>query len=210
MKKKDVHEALRFDIITNAIASGEILKEKALMAAYGIGRSPLRDVLIKLQEEGLIKTIPRLGSMVTTLDIAEIRELLEVRRELEGFAASLAARRITSQQLDALQAIFDRAAGESPDEHLAGSIANYFDTQLHHTLYQAACNRKLDEILQRQHVMMLRLWFHMGLETIRFSTQAETLYALMAALEQKDPLKARSAMEAHIDLYAARVKAKFL
>ena len=57
---------------------------------------------------------------------------------------------------------------------------------------------------------MLRIWFHVGLDAIGFAHQAENLYQVLEALEQKDPQKARTAMEDHVDQYAAQVKEKFL
>ena len=210
MEKGEVYESLRSKIITNTLRPGEILNEKDLIARYGIGRTPLRDVLFKLQEEKLIKTIPRLGSMVTPMDMAEMRELVEVRRELEGFAAHLAAERIVPKQLKALRRILQGATEQFREEQEVDNVSNYFDTQFHHTLYEAACNGKLVDILQKMHVQMLRLWFSLGFKTIRFASQAESLYALLEAVERHDGAAARDAMQNHIDMYAARLKEKFL
>jgi DNA-binding GntR family transcriptional regulator len=57
---------------------------------------------------------------------------------------------------------------------------------------------------------MLRIWFHVGLDAIGFAHQAQNFYDVLEALEQKDPEKARTVMEDHVDLYAAQVKKKFL
>ena len=104
MKKEDAYETLRLRIVTNRVTPGEILNEKDLMAALEIGRSPLREALFRLQEENLVKPMPRLGYLVTTLDLSEMRELIELRRELEGFAGQLAAERISRKGYDAWQA----------------------------------------------------------------------------------------------------------
>jgi DNA-binding GntR family transcriptional regulator len=55
MNKEEAYEELRVRIVTNGVAPGEILKEKDLMAQLAIGRSPLREILFRLQEENLIK-----------------------------------------------------------------------------------------------------------------------------------------------------------
>ena len=57
---------------------------------------------------------------------------------------------------------------------------------------------------------MLRIWFHVGLDAIGFADQAQNLYEVLEALEQKDPAKTRTAMEKHVDQYAAQVKEQFL
>jgi DNA-binding GntR family transcriptional regulator len=210
MNKEQAYEELRVRIITNGVAPGEILNEKDLMAQLAIGRSPLREVLFRLQEENLIKPLPRLGYMVTTLDIFEVRELVELRRELEGFAGYLAAQRITAEQLEGLHTIIREAEAETTGTQDLSNISDYFDTRFHSLLYQAAGNQKLVKILQDLHIVMLRIWFHVGLDAIGFADQAQNLYEVLAALEQKDPDKTRRSMEDHVDQYAAQVKEKFL
>jgi DNA-binding GntR family transcriptional regulator len=210
MNKEEAYENLRMRIVTNGVAPGEILNEKDLMALLGIGRSPLREVLFRLQEESLIKPLPRLGYMVTSLDISDVRELVELRRELEGFAGFLAARRITANQLKELRAIIHQAEKDAPEKHDFSSITEYYDTRFHDLLYQAAHNRKLAKTLRRLHIDMLRIWFHVGLDAIGFSREVQNFHIVLTALEQKDADKARKAMEAHVDIYAAQVKDKFL
>ena len=210
MNKEEAYEELRVRIITNRVAPGEILNEKDLMAQLAIGRSPLREILFRLQEENLIKPLPRLGYMVTTVDIFEVRELVELRRELEGYAGYLAAQRITTGQLEDLRTIIREAETETAETPDVSNITEYFDTRFHSLLYQAAGNKKLVKILQDLHIVMLRIWFHVGLDAIGFADQAQNLYKVLEALEQKDQEKARTAMEDHVDLYAAQVKEKFL
>ncbi len=210
MKKDEAYETLRVQIVTNQLEPGEILNEKDLMAQLSIGRSPLREVLFRLQEENMIKPMPRLGYMVTPLNIAEVRDLVELRRELEGFAGKLAAQRITTQQLEELRSLFSEAENAPSDNDSITSISEYFDTRFHDLLYQAAGNHQLVKTLQDLHIKMLRLWFHVGLGAIGFGQEARNLYEVLKALEEKDPEKARSAMEAHVDIFAAQVKDKFI
>ena len=210
MNKKEVYETLRFQIVTNTIGPNEILNEKELMEHFEVGRSPLREVLFKLQEEELLITLPRLGYMVSPLDISEVRELVELRRELEGFAGALAAERITPSQLDELSMIIQKEEHESPEGHEAQNISEYFDTQFHHIIYEATGNRKLIKILEALHIIMLRIWFHMGFKSIGFSKQAKNLHEVLEALTNKDPVKARQSMEEHVEIYANKVREKFL
>lgn len=210
MNKEEAYEKLRVRIVTNGVAPGEILKEKDLMAQLAIGRSPLREILFRLQEENLIKPLPRLGYMVTTLDISDVRELVELRRELEGFAGYLAAKRITPEQLEYLRTIIREAETETVEMQDVSNITEYFDTRFHSLLYQATGNQKLVKVLQDLHIVMLRIWFHVGFGAIGFAHQAQNFYKVFEALEQKEPENARSAMEDHVDIYAAQIKEKFL
>lgn len=210
MNKDEAYERLRLRIVTNRVAPGEILNEKDLMDRLAIGRSPLREVLFRLQEEGLIRPLPRLGYLVTPVDISEVRELVELRRELEGFAGFLAAQRITGEQLERLRSIIAQEEGQPEETPALANISDYFDTRFHHLLYRAAANQKLVKVLQDLHIVMLRIWFHVGLGAVAFSSQAQNLYRVLAALERRDPDQARAAMEAHVDLFAARIRDTFL
>lgn len=213
MNKDEAYENLRVGIVTGRWAPGDILNEKDLMETLSIGRSPLREVLFRLQEENLIKPLPRLGYMVTALDISEVRELVELRRELEGFAGFLAAGRITAGQLEQLRAIIrdaENGTAERPSVSSISNISEYFDTRFHDLLYRAAGNQKLVKVLQDLHIVMLRIWFHVGLDAIGFSEQAANFHGVLEALERGDAERARAAMEAHVDYYAAAVKEKFL
>jgi DNA-binding GntR family transcriptional regulator len=210
MKKDEAYETLRVQIVTNRLVPGEILNEKDLMAQLSIGRSPLREVLFRLQEENMIKPMPRLGYMVTPLNIAEVRDLVELRRELEGFAGKLAAQRISPQQLGELRTLFSEAENTPSDNHSITSISEYFDTRFHDLLYQAADNHQLVKTLQDLHIKMLRIWFHVGLGAIGFAQEAQNLYQVLEALEERDPEKACIAMKAHVDIFAAQVKDKFI
>ena len=210
MNKEEAYEELRVRIVTNGVAPGEILNEKDLMTQLAIGRSPLREILFRLQEENLIKPLPRLGYMVTTVDLFEVRDLVELRRELEGYAGYLAAKRITTEQLADLRAMMREAETETSETKDVSNITEYFDTRFHSLLYQAAGNQKLVKVLQDLHIVMLRIWFHVGLDAIGFAHQAQNLYQVMEALEHKNPANARTAMEDHVDIYAAQIKEKFL
>ena len=210
MNKNEVYEAMRFQILSNAIQPGKIFIEKDLMEQFGIGRTPLRDVLLKLEEEELINTLTRHGHMVMPVDVSEVRELVELRRELEGFAGRLAAERISPTQLEQMRAILQAAEHEIPERHTMPNISEFFDTRFHFILYEATQNRKLVKVLRGLHSVMFRIWFHIGLSTLDYALLAQNLSSVLRALEQKDPQGARQAMEKHVELYAEKMRETFL
>lgn len=100
MNRDEFYTAFKHDIITSKLKPGELLKEKQIMQDYGIGRLPMREIMVRLQQENLIETIPRMGTVVTRLDIKHMRDVVELRLELECVVAKLAAERITDEQLE--------------------------------------------------------------------------------------------------------------
>ena len=80
MNKEEAYEELRVRIVTNGVAPGEILNEKDLMAELAIGRSPLREILFRLQEENLIKPLPRLGALAPLYRTSRSQSTLRLTR----------------------------------------------------------------------------------------------------------------------------------
>src|ERR671915_1784413 len=98
---------LRDRIVTLHLAPGTVLREDELMSEMGIGRTPLREAVKRLALENLVAVQPRRGTFVTEVDAAEIVHITEVRAELEGYAAGLAARRMDAGARHAAEALLD-------------------------------------------------------------------------------------------------------
>src|SRR5262245_27672557 len=95
--------SLQARILSGEIASGTRLRKEALADEFGLSRTPVREALRKLESTGLIELRPNRGALVRHPTAREIREAYEVRAELEGLAAQLAAARIQDAQLDRLR-----------------------------------------------------------------------------------------------------------
>ena len=99
---------LRDRIVTLRFAPGTVLREDELMAELGIGRTPLREAVKRLALESFVAVQPRRGTYVTEVDAAEIVHITEVRAELEGYAAELAARRMDAGARRAAAALLEQ------------------------------------------------------------------------------------------------------
>src|SRR5580698_7581353 len=75
--------ALEEEIVTLRIPPGSVVSEAGLSARLGLGRTPVREALQRLANEGLVQILPRRGIIVTEIDVAAQLRLLEVRREIE-------------------------------------------------------------------------------------------------------------------------------
>ncbi len=86
------YEALKEEILSTRLRPGDAVPTERLTATLGVGRTPIREALLRLEKEGLVEIRPRMGTFVSALNLREIREMYEVRRTLEGLAARRAAR----------------------------------------------------------------------------------------------------------------------
>ncbi|MFW5933527.1 MAG: GntR family transcriptional regulator, partial [Actinomycetota bacterium] len=148
---------LRDRIVTLALPPGSLVNERELGEEFGLGRTPIRDALRRLADDGLVEVWPRRGIYVGAIDVGDLRGISELRVELEGFAARLAAQRATDADRDDLAELLeelDALTGETDERRLI-----HLDQRIHRLIYRIARNPFLEAAAERAYVLALRLWF---------------------------------------------------
>jgi len=149
------YAALRDEIVTLTLPPGTSLVEEHLMQRLGVGRTPLREALKRLEIQRLVAIYPRRGSFVAEVNLTDHRLIAEVRRELESLAAELAAARATDADRRELDALVGRI-----DTHTGGRAAGMqLDTAVHRAVHRAAHNRYLEADLGNYYDLSLRIWY---------------------------------------------------
>jgi DNA-binding GntR family transcriptional regulator len=112
-----IHAVLRDDILSLRRVPGSQLSEKDIAASHGVSRTPVREALLRLAEEGLVDIVSKSGTYVSRIPIANLREAITLRRVLEQFAAREAVAQASRSQLIELRAIIARTheAAEARD-----------------------------------------------------------------------------------------------
>jgi DNA-binding GntR family transcriptional regulator len=205
-QKKEIYENLRYRIITNEFGAGQQLYEKELMQEYEIGRTPLREIFQKLQLNGLIEIIPKLGTRVASLDMRTLRETIQLRRELEGLAAELAAGHIEPVQFERLQHLIESAAEVKTNSMVALKKLADLDMEFHQIIYDASGNRQLREMIESLLYKMSMYWFQVGFSAAEFREQFDELEELLLAIEKRRYKDARDIMRRHIDHFMRLIK----
>lgn len=82
--KREIYDSVMNDIIEGVYKQGEILNEKQLIEKYGVSKSPIRDALIELCNEGVLVSYPRYGYEIVRINEKEIRDIVEFRAMVEG------------------------------------------------------------------------------------------------------------------------------
>lgn len=139
---QDVAVSLRRAILGGTIRAGENLVEADLANRFGLSRGPIRDALRELGREGLVVTLPRRGTVVSTLSFADIQEIYEVREGFEAAAARLAVHRASETEVAALR---DKlVAAESAWSHAADYAESLaLDLSFHRALVHLAGNERM-------------------------------------------------------------------
>lgn len=99
LRREIIHESIRSRIVKGDIPAGTLLSEVELAESLKASRTPVREALMQLQEEGLVEMVPRRGPVVRHISPHEMTELLMVREALEALAVQLAVHRMPASQL---------------------------------------------------------------------------------------------------------------
>jgi len=140
-----VFSTLRKAILRGELKPGERLMEVQLANKLGVSRTPIREAIRKLELEGLVLVTPRKGAEVAEITEKSLRDALEVRRDLEKLAVSLACERITKEDICKLRDALDNFV-VSLESNDVTEMAKA-DESFHNILYNAADNKKLIQIL---------------------------------------------------------------
>jgi DNA-binding GntR family transcriptional regulator len=208
--KREIYESLRYKIITNEFDAGQQLYEKALMQEYQIGRTPLREIFQELQRNGLIEIIPKLGTRVVSLDIRTLRDTIQLRRELEGLAAELAALHIEPDQFDRLQHLLENASKVKTNALEDLKKLSDIDMEFHGIIYDVSGNRQLKEMIESLLYKMSMYWFQVGFSAAEFREQFDELAELLRAIEKREHKNAKEIMKRHIDHFSKVIKENIL
>jgi DNA-binding GntR family transcriptional regulator len=94
------------------------LEEKELAEALGVSRTPVREAMTLLEQEGFLRTVPRRGVYILRKTKKEIVEMIHMWAALEGVAARLATQRASDDEIAALRHLFDAFRESTPAEHI--------------------------------------------------------------------------------------------
>ena len=195
-----VFETLRDAIIKQVLKPGERLMEIQLADEMGVSRTPVREAIRKLELEGLVVMVPRKGAYVAGVSMKDIHEVYEVRAALEMLAVSLAAERITDEELDALerQVLRESEAEANADEHSLDNII-YIDSSFHDIIYQAAHNQRLVQFVNILQEQLQRFRAASLSRPGRSKTALEEHKQIVEALAERNGELAAKLAKEHID-----------
>lgn len=213
---------LQTRVLRGDIPSGARLRQEMLAAEFDVSRTPVREALRKLQAAGIVELVPHRGAIVRGPTARDVREAYEVRAELEGFAAELAAAWIQEQQLKCLheaEALFRGSIDSLLECRRSGISRTPADIEgwarandvFHQTILDAAGNARLRAALADLHASIPR-----DLTSIVLSESSRLLQenveqhsTILKAIERHDPAEARRRMSAHVRHAGALVTMRF-
>ncbi|NYT37451.1 GntR family transcriptional regulator [Allopusillimonas soli] len=195
IKKSASQATLAYSQLKQMITSGSFgpedrLREIDISERLGMSRTPVREALKRLEDEGLLTHEPRKGLVITTLDQQAITQLYSLREILEGGAAGLAARHASDAEIDYMRAILhDSKSGKDPVK------SNY---DFHQTIYQASHNqflvKSIHNLIDSTALLGQSTLAHTGRPQIAYQEHMKVFEAIAA----RDAEAAEKAARSHI------------
>ncbi|ART71810.1 GntR family transcriptional regulator [Mycobacterium dioxanotrophicus] len=149
--------ALRDQLTTLQIRPGEPIDDIRVASELDVGRTPVREALKRLEDDRLVISYPRRGTFATGVEITDLAYINEIRLQLEPLAARRAAERASAAQRDELQALLD-AYKTVEDLPTDPTELMRLDITIHRSIYRAAGNPHLEDVLVRYHNLVTRIF----------------------------------------------------
>lgn len=194
---------IRDRIVAVDLAPGSTIDERALMAELGLGRTPVREALRRLADEGLVEVVPRRGMYVTHVDIRDLGAISELRVVVEGHAARLAAERASdADRARAAELLEVVAQHDGPDQRALMRV----DQMVHRHVYRAAGNAYLIRVAEEHFVLSLRLWFLVIDRIPRLPQAVAEHIHLLETVRDGDADAAERIARAHVEGFARTIR----
>ena len=201
MKSNDIFNELKRRIVFFEYKPKQVLSIKELSREFGVSAIPIRETLIRLEEEKLISIIPNNVVYVSDLSFQELKDVFEVRLFLLGMAGKLAAKRATSEEIKEMKILADKMKQEKSRKQII-----QLDARFHDLLNKSTKNEVLAESLEKLRNRLGRLWY-LAEKGESYSLQIpDEIAALITALEKRDGEKCKQILEEHATHFIERIK----
>lgn len=200
-----VFNTLREAILKGELKPGERLMELQLAAKLGVSRTPIREAIRMLEQEGLAVTIPRKGAEVAKMTAKDMEDVLLIRESLDELAATLACEKITEEQLTELAERMQEFEDATKTDNVK-KIAEA-DVSFHDVIYNATNNPKLVNMLNNLREQIYRYRLEYLKDESSYPLLLEEHRAIVEGLMSKDKDMVKEMMHRHISNQAVAVRA---
>jgi DNA-binding GntR family transcriptional regulator len=189
------YRSLKSGIVEGRYRPGTPLSEVGLATEHGMSRTPIREGLARLWQEGYLDRVVGHGYFVGRVTVQQIHDTFDVRRLLEGAAAARAAERATDEEIQRLRGLAALPVGTSQDYR----VSEHANVQFHMAIAACARNGLALELIERCLAQVDR-FMSLGVNFGAFQEGAtEAHLAIVDAIASRDADSARHRMEQHLD-----------
>lgn len=191
-----VYEEVRQAIIELRLKPGEPLREATMAEQLGVSKTPVREALARLEQEGLVETTSFKGAVVSGYSREDLQEIYELRELLEGAAARAAATSASDDTLTRLAALVAESRGLHAKEDLEGlaALLGAFDL----VIYEQVANERIRALIENLKAHLARIGRLTEEIPGRVKASVEEHAAIVEAIAARDADEAERSMRIHI------------
>lgn len=195
---------LRDLIVEGALAGGTRIHEGRLCEQLGVSRTPLREALKVLANEGLVDLLPNRGAVVRPVTAKDTRDMLRVLGRLEALAGELACANATDAEIAELRAVHDRML----ELHAAGNTMEYFklNQAIHTGIVRIARNPALQSVHENLQARVKRIRFVPHDFGVAPAEPVREHERMMEALVARDGKRLGQLLDEHMEMTWVRVQ----
>ncbi|MFP4428167.1 MAG: GntR family transcriptional regulator [Desulfovermiculus sp.] len=199
-----LYDELKKRIVLLDYEPGQVLREKELIEEFGVSRTPVREALIRLETDGLVRILPNLGTIVSEVSFQQLKDVIEVRSHLILLSGQLAAARITKQELEELHGLIEQMQQEKDPKLLMD-----LDTKAHDLINQASKNEMLVNMLGQLRDLVVRIWFYFPTNDEYYNGLSEEFEELEVALQAGNQDESARLLEKHTQRFIDHIRGQF-
>ncbi|MDD5922889.1 MAG: GntR family transcriptional regulator [Eubacteriales bacterium] len=191
-----VYEQLKMQILEGKITPGTRMMEVSLAEELGVSRTPVREAIRKLAKDGLVIIEPRKGAYAAEISAKDINDTLIVRENLEALASSIAAKVVTSDEIEELERMIDDyevAVNEGNIDVMIEKDANF-----HRHIIKYSGNKTLMSLYEKVQELTLRFRYLYYEKPSRYTSMPDEHRTIIKALKSGDADMAYMAANYHV------------
>ncbi|MCB1365541.1 MAG: GntR family transcriptional regulator [Rhodobacteraceae bacterium] len=205
--RNTAYERIKSAIIKAQYRGGQFLNVAALAKDMNMGRTPIHEAIMRLDQEDLVDVMPRKGVIVRSATLSEARDIAAIRALNEAQCAAWAAERIERQGIERLGAILQEAGEAIRARDVEKALL--LDRRFHECISDIAGNRILAGILSNLHERSHRYWY-LSFSSVPHMEKVQSQHqAIFEAIRDQDAKRASRAARRHVEKFLENVSNLF-
>ncbi|SDP65905.1 GntR family transcriptional regulator [Desulforhopalus singaporensis] len=203
MSGNNVYQELKKQIILLDYKPGEVIREKEVMAKFDVSRTPVREALMRLEMDGLVRIIPNVGSFAEDVSFQQLKDVLETYAYLVKLSGILAAERISKEDIAKIR---ERVNGMKQTKET--KVLMGLDGEIHQIINDATKNKVLIKILSGLYDQSMRIWVFAGAGGNYWRDLENQFENIANALERRDGEMTARLLEEHTNGFVEHIRSQ--
>lgn len=189
------YQIIRLAIRDLILPPGKTILEREMAEALQMSRTPVREALVRLETEGMVRLIPRRGFIVEPIEKEDLKQVYEIVETLDGLAASLATAKVGEVEIGLLESLIEQQEQAIEQKNLKEWAV--LDDQFHHLIIDFAKNKRLSAVIDSHSDQLYRArLFTINYRPLPFHSIVEHK-AIISCMKAKDSKAAGVLMQSH-------------